>query len=137
MMVFMVISLFLVKTLLAQWFDPEHAELEANKRLIKLSSAVDSLAYEVDLKDQFINNLTMIIKGDDTVDIQNNGTSQSLNELNAEIDLDNLPPIDSQFRKEFEEGGDLILDLASYNSENFRSFSFFRRFRGLCCHPIT
>jgi hypothetical protein len=36
-MVFMVISLLLVKKLLAQWFDPEHAELEANKRLIKLS----------------------------------------------------------------------------------------------------
>ena len=136
-MVFMVISLFLVKTLLAQWFDPEHAELEANKRLIKLSSAVDSLAYEVDMKDQFIDNLTMIIKGDDTIDVQNNVSDQRLANLNADIDLDNLPPIDSQFRKEFEEGGDLILDLNSYNAVDFQEFFLFSPISGIVLSPYN
>ena len=89
MMVFMLISLLLVKTLLAQWFDPEHQELEANKKLIKLSSAVDSLAVEVDKKDQFIDNLTMIIRGDDTLATQQDVNSSSI-ALNTEIDLDKL-----------------------------------------------
>ena len=136
-MVFMVISLFLVKTMLAQWFDPEHAELEANKRLIMLSSAVDSLAYEVDLKDQFIDNLTMIIKGDDTIDIQNNAPEQRLADLNADIDLDNLPPIDSQFRKEFERGGDLLLDLDSYNSGDLQEFFLFSPISGIVLSPYN
>ena len=136
-MVFMLISLFLVKTQLAQWFDPEHAELEANKRLIKLSSAVDSFAYEVDLKDQFIDNLTMIIKGNDTIDIQNNAPEQRLADLNADIDLDNLPPIDSQFRKEFEQGGDLLLDLDSYNSGDMQEFFLFSPISGIVLSPYN
>lgn len=132
----MVISLFLVKTLLAQWFDPEHAELEANKRLIMLSSAVDSLAYEVDLKDQFIDNLTMIIKGDDTVEIADQSTSRRLSDLNTEIDLDNLPPIDSQFRKEFEEGGDILLDLDGYGGE-LQEFFLFSPLSGIVLSPYN
>ena len=35
--VLMLLSLLLVKTLLAQWFDPRHAQIEANKRLYELT----------------------------------------------------------------------------------------------------
>ncbi len=137
MMVFMVISLFLVKTLLAQWYDPEHAKLEANKRLIVLSSAVDSLAYEVNIKDQFIDNLTMIIKGDDTVDIQSNTSDRRLSNLNVEIDLDNLPPIDSQFRREYEEGSDFLLDLHSINAGELQEFFLFSPISGIVLSPYN
>jgi murein DD-endopeptidase MepM/ murein hydrolase activator NlpD len=133
----MVISLFMVKTLLAQWFDPEHAELEANKRLMVLTSAVDSLAYEVDIKDQYIDNLTMIIKGDDTVNIHSNTSGQRLSNLNVEIDLDNLPPIDSQFRKEFEEGSDFLFDLDSYNSSEQQEFFLFSPLSGIVLSPYN
>lgn len=135
-MVFMLISLFLVKTLLAQWFDPEHAELEANKRLIMLSSAVDSLAYEMDMKDQFIDNLTMIIKGDDTVSQDDELAEQRLSTLNTEIDLDNLPPIDSQFRKEFEQG-DILLDLENYSSGELQEFFLFSPLSGIVLSPYN
>ncbi len=135
-MVFMVISLFLVKTLLAQWFDPEHAELEANKRLIMLSSAVDSLAYEMDMKDQFIDNLTMIIKGDDTVSRNDDNDVQRLSTLNTEIDLDNLPPIDSQFRKEFEQG-DILLDLETSSSGELQDFFLFSPLSGIVLSPYS
>ena len=135
-MVFMLISLMLVKTLLAQWFDPEHAELEANKRLIMLSSAVDSLAYEVDLKDQFIDNLTMIIKGDDTVELADEISGQRLSTLNTEIDLDNLPPIDSQFRKEFEQG-EVLIDLDSYGSGELQEFFLFSPISGIVLSPYN
>jgi len=135
-MVFMIISLMLVKTLLAQWFDPEHAELEANKRLIMLSSAVDSLAYEVDLKDQFIDNLSMIIKGDDTLELAEEVSGQRLSTLNTEIDLDNLPPIDSQFRKEFEQG-EVLLDLDSYGSGELQEFFLFSPISGIVLSPYN
>ena len=52
--ILMLLSLFLVKTLLAQWFDPRHAQIESNKRLMALQVKVDSLALEVDQKDRFI-----------------------------------------------------------------------------------
>jgi murein DD-endopeptidase MepM/ murein hydrolase activator NlpD len=137
MMVFMLISLLLVKTLLAQWFDPEHQELEANRRLIKLSSAVDSLAVEVNKKDLFIDNLTMIIKGDDTLAAQQAANNQSLNTLNREIDLDNLPAIDSQFRKEFEEGGAILLDLETYGSSDLQEFFLFSPISGIVLSPYN
>lgn len=137
MMVFMLISLLLVKTLLAQWFDPEHQELEANRRLIRLSSAVDSLAVEVGKKDQFIDNLTMIIRGDDTLSYDLEATDPRLNNLNREIDLDNLPPIDSQFRKEFEEGGDILLDLESYSVSELEEFFLFSPISGIVLSPYN
>lgn len=136
MMVFMLISLILVKTLLAQWFDPEHQELQANKRLIQLSTAVDSLAIEVHKKDQFIDNLTTIIRGDDTLSYENVVSNQQLNGLNREIDLDNLPPIDSQFRKEFEEGGDILLDLET-SSPELQEFFLFSPISGIVLSPYN
>ncbi len=138
MMIFMVISLVLVKTILAQWFDPEHQELQANKRLIALSGAVDSLAIEVGKKDQFIDNLTMIIKGEDTVSAENAASAQRLNSLNREIDLDNLPPIDSQFRKEFEDGEAILVDLETFSSTSeLQDFFLFSPISGIVLSPYN
>ena len=50
-------SLYLSKSLLAKWFDPRHAQLEANKSLAILANKVDSLTHDLELKDQFINNV--------------------------------------------------------------------------------
>jgi murein DD-endopeptidase MepM/ murein hydrolase activator NlpD len=101
-----------------------------------LSSAVDSLAYEVDLKDQFIDNLTMIIKGDDTLEHADEGSGQRLSTLNTEIDLDNLPPIDSQFRKEFEQG-EIMLDLDNYGSGELQEFFLFSPISGIVLSPYN
>jgi hypothetical protein len=59
-----VISLFLSKTLLAKWFDPRHAQIEMNKQLVDLQEQFDSLAIEVDRKDQFILNFQRVLSGD-------------------------------------------------------------------------
>ena len=57
-------SLFLSRTLLAKWFDPRHAQLEANKSLAMLANKVDSLTRDNEIKDQFINNFQRILRGD-------------------------------------------------------------------------
>ena len=135
----MLISLLLVKTILAQWYDPKHAELEASRKLVKLSMAVDSLAVEVDRKDQFIDNLKIIIVGDDTATMpqeQPLGQDQ-LNELNKEMTLDEIPAIDSQFRKEFEQGGDVLFGVESTLSPEMQDLFLFTPISGIVLSPYS
>jgi hypothetical protein len=51
---FLVISLFLVETVLEKWFDPKYEQMVLNQQLYGLALKVDSLAQEVDRKDRFI-----------------------------------------------------------------------------------
>ena len=115
--VFMVLSLYLSKTILAQWFDPRHAQLEFNKRLINLNLVVDSLAEEVDRKDQFIANIESIVSGEDInqaeVDDNVEVTANLAGNENT-ANTGDLPPIDDEIRREFEESG---LDLLTLNSD--------------------
>lgn len=105
--IFMMASLYMSKTILAQWFDPRHAQLKANKQLIQLSLAIDSLSQEVDRKDQFINNFQSIVNGEDilTAEIGSLGEVDTslLASVEREIDINKINPIDSQLRREFEE----------------------------------
>ena len=135
----MLISLLLVKTLLAQWYDPKHAELEANRKLVKLSMAVDSLAIEVDRKDEFISSLKTIIVGDDTVALPQEkplGDAQ-LNELNREVSLDAIPAIDSQFRREFERGGDVLFGVEGSLSSEMQELFLFSPISGIVLSPYN
>ncbi|MGI9544483.1 MAG: M23 family metallopeptidase [Cyclobacteriaceae bacterium] len=139
MMVFMLISLLLVKTILAQWYDPKHAQLEANRKLVGLSMAVDSLAIEVDRKDEFINSLKTIIVGDDTAALpleQPLGDAQ-LNELNREVSLDAIPAIDSQFRKEFEQAGDVLFGVEGSLSSELQELFLFTPISGIVLSPYN
>ena len=133
--IFIFISVYLVTTILAQWLDPRHAELEANQRIIELSLAVDSLANEVDQKNLFIDNIQRIISGKP---IPSNLSQQLPIDSTAETrQLDNgeLHPIDSQFRKEFEEKGNGFTVLASTtvstSRDELRDVFFFSPISGI------
>lgn len=115
--VLLVISLFLVKTILARWFDPAHAQMESNRQLYELSIKVDSLAIEVDRKDKFIANFQRVLSGDTTNFVDP-----------AEIMLaDNAGPIrpgnlrsdqrDSAFRNEYEKSD---LSVTTYTHVKYR-----------------
>lgn len=112
----LVVSLLLVKTLLAQWFDPRHAQIEANKKLVELSIQVDSLALEVAKKDLFIYNFQRIVMGD-SVDLNQKEFSPVNTEstVRNKMDTASLTQIDSQFREEFEQSG---VSLISYNNRS-------------------
>ena len=106
--VLMLASLFLTKTILAQWFDPRHAQLESSKKLIELSFRLDSLETEVSHKQAFIENFQGILAGQtDTSYLE-----QLKTEEGAFIpDFSQgaaVSAVDSQFRQEFE-GSDLGL----------------------------
>ncbi len=101
-LIFMIASLFLTRTILAQWFDPNYAQMEANKQLYKMTLSLDSLILEVQRKDQFISLFTGFITGEtDSSTIDNFIAGRELPSSAFEIDF-TTTPIDSQIRKEFE-----------------------------------
>jgi murein DD-endopeptidase MepM/ murein hydrolase activator NlpD len=128
----MALSLFLVKTLLAQWFDPRHAQIEANKRLYELAVKVDSLAQEVDEKDKFIMNFQRVLRGDTTEAYQsyNDVVNDNTEAISANIDVNTLSPVDSQFRQEFEQTDLSLLKFASTSYNDLQEIYFFSPITG-------
>ncbi len=120
-------SLFLVSTLLEQWFDPRYAQAESNRRLIELSMTVDSLEQQVQKKQSFITSFQQIVRGDSITDnesyyIANAGDRAVEKEAIRNPDISE---VDSQFRQEFEEDGVELLTVNSSSTANQLDELFF------------
>lgn len=136
-LIVLLISLYLVTTILSAWLDPRHAEVEANRQLIELSLTIDSLAMEVDRKQEFIQLFKRLSSGEVAND--------TLSELKAsagpgtaaskELVLEDLPAVDSALRSEFE--GSLLYD-KSINSSNseLQEIFFFSPLAGMISAPF-
>jgi murein DD-endopeptidase MepM/ murein hydrolase activator NlpD len=124
-------SLFLSKTLLAKWFDPKHAQMEANKKLYELALKVDSLAVEVNRKDLFIQNFQRILSGDTS-----SGFTDPADALAGEnqpvkaVGNMKLAPADSQFRKDFEKSEFSLVTLTSGKYRELEEMYFFTPITG-------
>ncbi len=124
-------SLFLSRTLLAKWFDPRHEQMEQNKKLHALALKVDSLAHEVDRKDQFIVNFQRILSGDTST-----GFDNPVKEVKGEIKpvsaVGNLKlaASDSLFRTEFERT-ELAVPFTSVKNRELQETFFFSPINGL------
>lgn len=124
-------SLFLSKTLLAKWFDPKHAQMEANKKLYELAIKVDSLAIEVNQKDMFIQNFQRILSGDTS-----SGFADPAQALGGEVKPAeavgnlNLASSDSSFRKEFEKSEFSVVSLTSAKYRELEAIFFFTPITG-------
>jgi murein DD-endopeptidase MepM/ murein hydrolase activator NlpD len=120
--------------------DPRYAELETNRKLRELVLEVDSLEQEVQKKDIFISSIKSIITGDELSDIENDRASQDdekMRSLKQDVNLYALPPIDSQFRKEFEESG---VDLVVHRIQDFGEISeiyFISPLSGIVSSPFN
>ncbi|MGE0770243.1 MAG: M23 family metallopeptidase [Cyclobacteriaceae bacterium] len=123
-------SLLLSKTLLAKWFDPRHAQMEANKQLYELAVKVDSLAVEVQRKDEFIRNFQRILSGDTSSGFID--PAEALGGENRPITASNmqLAPADSQFRKEFEQSEMSLVSLTSPKYRELQEIFFFSPITG-------
>lgn len=135
-LILIISSLFLARTLLAQWFDPRYEVTEANKKIITLSMKVDSMQYEALRKEMFINTFRSIL----TEDFKGIDTTESrLAENPATVrdaDLDYLTPIDSQIRVEFEQQGDLYAGLNSQYAMEFQDIYLFSPISGIVSAPF-
>lgn len=136
-MAMMVLSLFLVNTLLSQWFDPRHAQMEANQRLYELSVKVDSLAWEIDEKDNFIMNFQRVLSGDtsDAFNLYERNLDTNESDLISQADIAGLSPVDSQFRQEFEQTNLSLLDLSTGSYNELQELFFFSPIAGLVSAP--
>lgn len=134
--ILMLLCLLLVKTLLAQWFDPRHAQIEANKRFYELTIKVDSLADEVEKKDRFIRNFQRVLSGDTTDAYEAYESSAFENrDILSDIDVNQLSPVDSQFRQEFEQTDLSLLRFASNRYDDLQEIFFFSPINGFVSAP--
>jgi len=136
MTVMLILSLYLSRTILSQWFDPRSATLEANKKLLQLTLQIDSLSYEAERKQMFINTFKSILLEDfEGIDSSRAGNPQILNR-GASQSEDELLPIDSLIRKEFEEAGEEYLGLNIQYNQELQEVFFFSPITGIVTGPF-
>ncbi len=130
------LSMFLAKTVLAKWFDPKFAQMEANKKLYELAIKVDSLAIEVDYKDRFIMNFQRILSGDTSSGFIDPAEALgNENRLIPSVSDMKLAPSDSQFRKEFEQTEMALVTLTSGKYRELQEMFFFSPITGFVSDP--
>lgn len=127
------ISVYLVTFTLEQWLDPRFQQSQTNRKLLSLTMQIDSLEKEMLIKDQYVNNIHKIVSGDTE-------SFSSLEELTgdmtistSEIELaQDIKPIDSQFRAEFErEDLGILTFQTSDNGGEFRELYLFSPLEGI------
>ncbi len=124
------LCLFLSKTILAKWFDPEFAQAQANRELVSLAMRVDSLALEVDRKDQFIANFQRVLSGDTSTF---NDPAEALRNENKPLVRPSTLAIsstDSSFRRNFEQSELSLITNTVVKYEELQSMFFFTPING-------
>ena len=133
----LIISLYLSRSILSQWFDPRHATLEANEKLLMLTLQIDSLSYEVERKQMFINTFKSILMEDyEGIDSAETGNPQIM-DMGSSYAQDELLPIDSLIRKEFEETGEEYLGLDVRYNQEIQEIFFFSPINGIVTGPFN
>lgn len=128
--VFLVISLFLVRTVLEKWFDPKYEQMVLNQQLYGLSLKVDSLALEVDRKDRFISNFQRVLSGDtsgfeDPAEILKGERQHAARPASL-----SLTAADSAFRSEFEKSDMSLIAFTNVKNRELQETYFFSPITG-------
>lgn len=129
--VIMALCFFLITTLLAKWVDPEYQALQTKIKLSALQQQIDSLSYLNRVNVQHERNIRKILSGE--VELKDWALDTAKNQS---IDLDSLDfldgaPIDSIFRKEFEDTDYDLLAQRSKAKESLQQMYFFAPIRGI------
>jgi len=128
----MTLSILSVNTVLKQWFDPRYAEMEANRQVLNLTLMLDSLQNEVQVKNNYIQNVKYILEGQNLDSLSSSNKVLSTSTL-GDINLSPaLSPLDSQFRAEYE-SSDLGLVSLNFNrsEDELREIVFFTPLEGI------
>lgn len=132
-LVVLTIGIYLVNTVLAQWFDPRYAEQETRKDLVQMSISLDSLNQELENRDQFITSFKKIMQGDVISDEVPEAAAAQPRQRN---NIEQLEETDSVFKAEFERGGDFLLTGEIENDE-LRQLYFFSPITGYISEPFN
>lgn len=127
------LSFYMVNTILDQWFDPRYAERQTRQELVEMTFELDSLAYELESRDQFIQSIKKVLQGDVTT---NEIPESEQASIGSEADYQQMEKIDSAFKTEFERiGGDFLLT-ASVDDVELRNIYFFPPISGYISAPF-
>ncbi|MEQ8469981.1 MAG: M23 family metallopeptidase [Marinoscillum sp.] len=132
-LVTLTLSVYLVTIVLEQWLDPRFAMMQSNRQLVDLTMKIDSLEYEIEVKDQYMANIRRIIGGDVEM-MDNMGEEREQSGLsNPELGFrETIHPIDSQFRAEFEQQDVGVLTYqTSSRSDEFKEIFLFTPMEGI------
>jgi murein DD-endopeptidase MepM/ murein hydrolase activator NlpD len=105
------IAFYLINTILFSWLNPIHNQIETNKKILILSSKVDSLVVEVQRKDAYIINFKRLLVGETAFISQDTSKKDSKIPLKKEVSLDVISETDARFRKEIEEQQGSVIPL--------------------------
>ena len=124
----------MVNTILDQWFDPRYAERQTRQELVELTFQLDSLSYELESRDQFIQSIKKVLQGDVTTNEIPEAVEAN---ANTNTDYDQIERLDSAFKSEFERGvgGDFLLT-SNVDNVELRNIYFFPPLTGYIVAPF-
>jgi murein DD-endopeptidase MepM/ murein hydrolase activator NlpD len=136
------LSLFLVNTILAKWLNPVYIEQENANKLLRLSTAVESLEEQTTQQNKFIKLMQSIIEGKEepgyTLE-DAEATNNKIDTIHIQEEIvrdiaqsESLEEIDADLRNEFEEK-ESTLSAASYNNtaKDLKDLFFFTPIEGI------
>lgn len=125
------LAIYLVSRVLEAWLDPRHAQSIANRQLLELTLKIDSLQQEADRKGEYIDNIRLILEGNDSIYAAvEEGSASASPEARFSIEPA-LQEVDSQFRAEYEENDLGILRLTSYQQNELTDLYLFNPIEGI------
>ena len=129
--IMLAIALYVVTSLLNQWLDPRFTQTLANRQIVQMSMAIDSMEQEMLAKEKYVQNIRLILEGQDSI-------YAALVEESDEIDLikeralsSNYVEIDSQFRADYELDNTALVKFSSAESSELRDLYFFKPIEGI------
>jgi murein DD-endopeptidase MepM/ murein hydrolase activator NlpD len=136
------LSLFLVNTILAKWLNPVYIEQENANKLLRLSTAVESLEEQTTQQNKFIKLMQSIVEGKEepgyTLE-DAEATNNKIDTIHIQEEIvrdiaqsESLEEIDADLRNEFEEK-ESTLSAASYHhtTKDLKDLFFFTPIEGI------
>lgn len=109
------LSFYLINTVIFSWLNPVHNQIETNKKILILSSKVDSLVVEVQRKDAYIINFKRLLVGETAFISEDSSKKLSKVPLKKGVTLDIISETDARFRKDIEEQQGSVVPLTGQN----------------------
>lgn len=130
------LSFFLITTLLAKWVDPQYQALQTKIKLSSLERQIDSLNHYNRINALQEANIRKILNGEVEVKDWSSDTAKSDKPTIDSVGLYSLVPIDSAYRKEFEDTDYDILTQRNQTKESLQQIYFFPPIRGIITNPF-
>jgi murein DD-endopeptidase MepM/ murein hydrolase activator NlpD len=92
---------YLTRSIMSFTYDRTEVELELTNKLIELTASMDSLAVEVEEREQFLKNLRLIANGGEGLSFETEQPAENGSKA-KDVNLKDLNEADKKLRKEFE-----------------------------------